>query len=82
MNLISKFLHTRLKVKEMERSLRFYIQVLGLKKVRSTVSPRGAKLVYLKVPEGEEELELTCFMNETGFNVPEMSEKLKKLVMN
>ncbi len=56
-----KLLHTRYRVNDLERSVRFYEDVLGLKEVRRHKSPRGSELVFLKAPESDELIELTHF---------------------
>jgi lactoylglutathione lyase len=53
-----KLLHTRYRVNDLERSVSFYKQVLGLEEVRRQKSPRGSELVFLKAPESEELIEL------------------------
>lgn len=61
MGLAIKLLHTRYRVDDMDRSVRFYTEVLGLKEIRRSVSPRGSTLVFLKAPESEETIELCSF---------------------
>ena len=61
MSLARKLLHTRYRVDDLERSVRFYVQVLGLQEVRRHKSPRGSELVFLKTPGSEELIELCCF---------------------
>ncbi len=56
-----KLLHTRYRVNDLERTVRFYKEVLGLQEVRRHKSPRGSELVFLKAPESEETIELCCF---------------------
>jgi lactoylglutathione lyase len=56
-----KLLHTRYRVNDLERTVKFYREVLGLEEVRRHKSPRGSELVFLKAPESEEEIELCCF---------------------
>ena len=56
-----KRLHTRYRVNDLERTVRFYREVLGLQEVRRHKSPRGSELVFLKAPESEETIELCCF---------------------
>lgn len=53
-----KLLHTRYRVNDLERSVSFYKQALGLEEVRRQKSPRGSELVFLKAPESEELIEL------------------------
>ena len=59
----TKLLHTRYRVNDLERSVKFYRDVLGLAEVRRYKSPRGSELVFLKAPESEETIELCCFPN-------------------
>ena len=53
-----KLLHTRYRVDDLERTVKFYQDVLGLEEVRRHNSPRGAELVFLKAPASEELIEL------------------------
>lgn len=55
---VQKLLHTRMRVNDIERSVRFYEQALGLTVSRRHSSPRGAQLVFLRTPHSEEEIEL------------------------
>jgi len=61
MNLARKLLHTRYRVNDLERTVRFYRDVLGLQEVRRHKSPRGSELVFLKAPESDELIEITYF---------------------
>ena len=61
MNLAKKLLHTRYRVNDLERTVKFYREVLGLQEVRRHKSPRGSELVFLKAPESEELIEITYF---------------------
>ena len=61
MSLAKKLLHTRYRVNDLERTLKFYKDVLGLAEVRRHKSPRGSELVFLKAPESEEQIEITYF---------------------
>jgi lactoylglutathione lyase len=58
---VKKFLHTRMRVSDMEQTIRFYTEVLGLEVLERKVSPRGSHLAFLKVPNSEELIELTSF---------------------
>ena len=58
---VSRLLHTRYRLDDLERSVRFYKEVLGLEEVRRHKSPRGSELVFLKAPESEETIELCHF---------------------
>lgn len=59
--IVRKLLHTRYRLNDLERSVRFYKEVLGLEEVRRHKSPRGSELVFLKAPESEETIELCHF---------------------
>lgn len=56
-----KLLHTRYRVNDLEETVRFYREVLGLEEVQRHKSPRGSELVFLKAPESEEQIELCSF---------------------
>ena len=55
---VKKLLHTRMRVNDIELSVKFYEQALGLTATRRHTSPRGAQLVFLATPGSEEEIEL------------------------
>jgi lactoylglutathione lyase len=55
---VKKLLHTRMRVNDLERSVKFYTEALGLTASRRHTSPRGAQLVFLTTPGSEEEIEL------------------------
>jgi lactoylglutathione lyase len=61
MTTVRRLLHTRYRVNDLDRTLRFYQEVLGLKEVRRHKSPRGSELVFLKAPESEETIEICCY---------------------
>ncbi len=58
---VKKLLHTRMRVSDMEQTIQFYTDVLGLEVLERKVSPRGSHLAFLKVPNSEELIELTSF---------------------
>jgi lactoylglutathione lyase len=55
---VKKLLHTRMRVNDIERSVKFYEAALGLRVARRHTSPRGAQLVFLATPNSDEEIEL------------------------
>jgi len=59
--IVKKFLHTRMRVSDLEKTVNFYQKVFGLEVTRRHESPRGSKLVFLAVPNSDEEIELTYF---------------------
>ncbi len=61
MSIVKKLLHTRYRLNDLERSVEFYKEILGLREVRRHKSPRGSELVFLKAPESEELIELCHF---------------------
>ena len=58
---VKKLLHTRMRVSDMEQTVRFYTEVLGLEVLERKTSPRGSNLAFLKVPNSEELIELCSF---------------------
>lgn len=58
---VTKLLHTRMRVSDMEQTIAFYTSVLGLDVIERKTSPRGSDLAFLKVPNSEELIELTSF---------------------
>ncbi|MGI8436539.1 MAG: VOC family protein [Chthoniobacterales bacterium] len=63
--MIKRLLHTRYRVNDLEKTVSFYKDVLGLEELRRHTSGRGAQLVFLKAPESDEEIEL-CKFDESG----------------
>ena len=62
-SIVTKFLHTRMRVDDLDRTISFYQQVFGLEVTKRHESPRGSKLVFLAVPNSDEEIEITYFPN-------------------
>lgn len=58
---VRKLLHTRYRLNDLDKSVRFYKEVLGLEEIRRHKSPRGSELVFLKTPGSEELIELCSF---------------------
>jgi lactoylglutathione lyase len=65
MTIARKLLHTRYRVNDLEKTVQFYKQVLGLEETRRHKSPRGSELVFLKAPESEELIEI-CHFPDSG----------------
>lgn len=59
--MITKFLHTRYRVNDLEKTVIFYRDVLGLKEESRHESPRGSKLVFFSVPNSEEQIEISYY---------------------
>ena len=54
-------MHTRYRVNDLDRTIRFYKDVLGLEEVKRHKSPRGSELVFLKAPASEELIEICSY---------------------
>lgn len=68
---MAKFLHTRIRVSDLERSIQFYCENLGFVLTRRTDrSPAGNQLAFLELPGNEHALEL-CYSPDYQLNVPE-----------
>ena len=63
--MVKKLLHTRYRVHDLEKTVSFYKDVLGLKELRRHTSGRGSQLVFLKAPESDQEIEI-CKFDESG----------------
>lgn len=59
--MVKKLLHTRYRVNDLEKTVNFYTQVLGLEEIKRHKSPRGSELVFLKTPNSEELIEICSF---------------------
>jgi lactoylglutathione lyase len=57
---MNKFLHTRIRVSDLERSIDFYCNLFGFMVYkRNDRSPQGNQIVHLRLPGNEHMLELT-----------------------
>jgi lactoylglutathione lyase len=63
--MVKKLLHTRYRVRDLEKTVSFYRDVLGLEELRRQTSGRGSQLVFLKAPGSDEEIEI-CKFDESG----------------
>jgi lactoylglutathione lyase len=68
MVMVKKLLHTRYRVADLEKTVSFYRDVLGLTELRRHTSGRGSQLVFVKAPESDEEIEI-CKFDESGPDV-------------
>lgn len=67
--MVKKLLHTRYRVSDMEKTVAFYRDVLGLELLRQSTSPRGSQLAFFKAPGSEEEIEICKFDGSGPVNV-------------
>ena len=58
---VKKLLHTRMRVSDMDQTIAFYKDILGLEVLERKTSPRGSHLAFLAVPNSEELIELCSF---------------------
>jgi lactoylglutathione lyase len=58
---VQKLLHTRMRVSDMDQTIAFYTDVLGLEVLERKTSPRGSHLAFLRVPNSDELIELCSF---------------------
>ena len=63
--MIKKLLHTRYRVTDLEKTVSFYKDVLGLEETRRHTSGRGSQLVFFKAPGSDEEIEI-CKYDASG----------------
>ena len=63
--MVKKLLHTRYRVQDLEKTISFYKDVLGLEELRRHTSGRGSQLVFLKAPHSDGEIEI-CKFDESG----------------
>jgi lactoylglutathione lyase len=59
--MVKKLLHTRYRVSDLEKTVHFYRDVLGLGEVRRNTSGRGSDLVFFKAPGSDELIEICKF---------------------
>jgi lactoylglutathione lyase len=59
--MVTRLLHTRYRVHDLQKTIHFYKEVLGLEEVKRHTSPRGSELVFFKAPDSEELIEICKF---------------------
>ncbi len=65
------FLHTRLKVRDLERSIAFYSEHFHMVCRDRKTSPRGSQLAFMTMPGSPTELELAYLPWDPDFQIPE-----------
>jgi lactoylglutathione lyase len=72
-----KFLHTSITVREMEESLKFYTEVLGLEfERRRTIPENRAEIAFVRDPESGARVELTHWEGKDRFEPGEQLDHL------
>ena len=69
--MLKKYLHTRFRVHDMDRSINFYNGILGMEVIEEKISPRGSQLVFLRLSGTDCDLELCSFPDSGEIEVPE-----------
>ena len=69
--MLKRYLHTRFRVHNIDRSINFYNGILGMEIVERKISPRGSQLVFLRFPNTNCDLELCSFSDSGSIEVPE-----------
>jgi len=67
--MVTKLLHTRMRVNDLAKTVKFYQEALGLKLSRQHTSPRGAQLAFLQTPNSDEEIEICQLPNSPAVQV-------------
>jgi len=70
-----RFIYTGIRVKNMDESIRFYTEVLGMKiaEKREKMEPTRGEVVTLKSPTSSQLLELNFYEEESPFYAPYMN---------
>ncbi len=63
--MLTRLLHTRYRVQDLEKTVHFYKNILGLEETRRHTSGRGSQLVFFKAPGSDQEIEI-CKFDESG----------------
>ena len=58
-----------MRVNDIERTVKFYQDALGLTVARRSISPRGAQVVFLATPNSDEEIEICQLPNSPSVQV-------------
>ena len=67
--MIKKLLHTRYRVTDLDKTVAFYKDVLGLEETSRHTSGRGSQLVFFKAPGSDEEIEICKYDGSGPVNV-------------
>jgi lactoylglutathione lyase len=62
-----RFHYTGIRVRDLERSLAFYRDVLGMRVIGGGTMPHGGKYVHLRTPRSAQRLELNWYPPRTRF---------------
>ena len=59
--MLTRLLHTRYRVNDLDKTAAFYRDVLGLEEISRKTSPRGSTLAFFKAPQSDELIEICHF---------------------
>lgn len=65
-----RFYYTGIRVRDLERSLRFYTKALGMRVIAKGTMPHGGKYVHLRGPGSTQKLELNWYPRGSRFYRP------------
>ncbi len=67
-----RFIYTGIRVRNMDESIEFYTEVLGMKVIdsRERLEPTKGQAVSMKSPDSEQILELNYYEKDSPFNTP------------
>lgn len=66
----AKFRYTGIRVRDLDRSLAFYTDVLGMKEIGRGTMPHGGRYVHLRSPGSSQRLELNWYPKGSRFFTP------------
>lgn len=67
----SKFLHVRIRVKDLDKTIKFYTDIFGFTASDRHISPAGNQLCFLTLPGNETLIELAYSPDYSDFEAPE-----------
>ena len=66
-----QFVHCRIRVRDIERSIKFYTELFGFRRIGESTSPAGNRLAFIELPGNNTQIELCYQPGETDFSFPE-----------
>lgn len=63
----ARFRYTGIRVRDLDRSLRFYTKALGMHMIARGTMPHGGRFVHLRSPGSSQRLELNWYPRKTQF---------------
>ena len=68
---MAKYLHTRIRVKNLDKTIKFYTELFGFNASEKHKSPQGNQLCFLTLPGNDTLIELAWSADYVDFKVPE-----------